>query len=122
MNKFCFQVMFLSLASLITISTAQAARNRSDVVAKCSNEEATYEFHADSEGRITSATIRGLSDSQLDCRESRSKGEEVVCRQMFVPGNVLVLYTDGYGIMHYNVDSDSNNDGRKARCSGSYFK
>jgi hypothetical protein len=104
---------------------AHAARNEAkagEIVASCRNREATYQFHADAAGKISYVTEPEYSELKLECQPSRHRGEEAICQQMFVPGDVLVLYSDGYAIMHYNTDSDSNNDGKKAPCRGSYFE
>jgi len=124
MSKFYFFAIFALILS--AAPNAQAAHKSEDsgvAVATCSNDEATYEFFADAGGKIKYALekVKRYPDSKIDCSPSRIKGELFDCKVEFESDD-LTLYAGGYAIMHYNTDNDSNNDGNKAECTGSYFK
>ena len=122
----CLIAFSLFLASLegasATSRVPSSPRHQNlDVVATCTNHEATYYFYAGADNKIQYASVKGYGDNEIECRAGHESGEIVSCKESYET-NLLSLYKGGYAVMHYNVDNDSNNDGDKARCSGTYFR
>lgn len=124
MNRIFLITIALAASGCATsgVRAPSSSRDGGDLVATCTNHEATYLFYG-SDSRIQYVQQRGMSaaNGRFDCEASRRRGEEVNCKVPY-ESNMVTLYADGYAIMHYNMDSDSNNDGQKAYCTGTYFR
>jgi hypothetical protein len=118
MTKIAF-IAALALSLLTQAPNAAAAPKKAaeDVFATCANKEASFEFHAGADGKVSYVLVNEFKYpvERIECNVGSRKGEQAVCNDEH-ESNELVLYTGGYAIMHYNTDNDSNYDGRKAQC------